>query len=72
MRVSQMRFVYRPGRGDHHVTIVNAGKPTVNRYGYDGHPIEDYPVNVEVTESPKGKSVWVYVNGQRVWPPEDT
>jgi hypothetical protein len=58
----------RPGRGHHQVVMVHAGAPSVEHivppagedYAFD---VTHRPVNVEVTVSPTGRSVYVHVNG---------
>jgi hypothetical protein len=61
-------------RGGVYRTIkVSAGKPTTERIvppaGEDhAFDFENYPVTVEVTVSPTGRSVHVHVNGEPVYP----
>lgn len=62
---------FRPGRGEHHVVIVRAGVPTVTHVvppAGEAHAFDrtDFPVEVQVSVSPSGRSVQVYVNGALV------
>ena len=58
-------------RGDYHTAIVNAGRPKTVRvvppagedYAFDR---QDWPVEVQVSVSPTGRSVSVFVNGKKV------
>jgi hypothetical protein len=60
-------------RGDHHTVIVNAGRPktvhVVPPAGEDhAFDRQDWPVEVQVSVSPTGRSVSVFVNGKKVHP----
>jgi hypothetical protein len=72
--VDCVRFPHRGGTW--HNIRVQAGIPKTTRivppagedYAFDRR---DWPVNVEITSSPTGRSVQVWVNSKRVWPEED-
>lgn len=53
MKVGQIEFAMRDGADPHHVAVVIAGKRKRR---------------IEVTESPTGRSVQVWVDGARVFP----
>ena len=55
-----------PRRGTYTGHVVKAGRKREVRKSYDGDPIYAYPVRVEVSVSPTGRSVQVWVNGERV------
>lgn len=61
-------LTFRPDdrRGVYGNVRIHAGIPRFERVAFDGRPLPDWPVNVEVTVSPTGRSVDVYVNGKRV------
>jgi hypothetical protein len=68
-------FTYRYNderRGTYCSAVVKAGRKREMRKNCDGDPIYERPVRVEVSASPTGRSVQVWVNGERVWPPPDS
>lgn len=63
LNIRRMTFTHRRG-GKYEVVHIGAGTPTVIDNGY--FKVTKWPVNLEVTVSPTGRSVHVYLNGKKL------